>query len=157
MSTLNLLIASKLQTLKASAALAAATPVVATREEALAGRVVAALKHVGVEEARIKAALDDGTEPNAADLTPLDPANPVTDEEVEAACRLVLAELGAEIEEDDSTGSDGEDDELLDNISELTAQLVKRAGGDTRRLYRATARLTASLNLTVVAAAGDAQ
>lgn len=151
MSNLNVLIASKLQKLKADAVDPNATPEDASREEVLASRVVAALKQVGIPEARIHAALDDGTEADTSEFTPVDPADPVTDDEVEAACRMVLAELGVDVEEDEDTAG-GEDGALLDQISDLTAQVVANAGGDAGRLFRAASRLTASLNLTVVAA-----
>jgi hypothetical protein len=149
MSKINVMIASRIAALKANATDPNATPDDLSRDEVLAGRVVAALKQVGIAEARIHAALDDGSQPDASTFTPADPTDPVTDDEVEAACRIVLAELGVDVEEDEG-GS--EDDELLDQINDLTAQVVANAGGDANRLFRAASRLTASLNLTVVAA-----
>lgn len=146
MSNLNQKIAAKITALAANAA----APVTASREEVLAGRVIAALKTVGIDEQRVHAALDDGTDADTSGFTPVTDANPVTDEEVEAACRLVLAELGVDVEEEGQ--EDEEDGALLDQISDLTAQLVANAGGDSKRLFRASSRLTASLNLTVVAA-----
>lgn len=152
---LNQRLAGKLVALKASAAEPAEPQLPEeTREVQVAAKVMAALGRIGVTAAQVEAVLgsDDGIDPAAAPVA--DPSieqdAPITDSEIEAHCRAILAELGIEVEEDEPTGSEGE--ELLDQISELTAQYVQKCGSDPQRLFRGASRLTASLNLALVAA-----
>lgn len=161
---MNQLLSAKLVQLKAAAAECdTATPAAEpepTREEQLAARVMAALNSLGVTASQVETVLAaDGegepAEPAADPEVPQDA--PITEEEIMAGCRAILGELGIEVEEDeeDEAGDEVEEDELLDQINELTARVLQGCQGNVKRSFRVASRLTASLNLALVAAGKD--
>lgn len=149
MSDVNARIAAALASVKAP------TTASVTRDEVVTAKALAAISAAGVDlEGQkfgvVRAALEEdglATElPEGADLSEHDD---ITEEEIVAAAEAMLKAAGIEVEDD--TFEDDADEEL-EQIAELTAGFIQRNGSNQPKLLAAVARLTAGLNLTVVAA-----